>query len=297
MGLIGRVVPQKKLALLAAAAAASNAAAASAVLVTPKPRGRPPKKKTKKKQNQNQHDRDDRREASLESATINDTPLPGSPVAPSGLALLSPASVAYVASSLRSSNRSKKRRVGDNDNNNNTPRKLLCMAGDELKNDLATILDVRSENLVETMTILLCKLNDTVVAMDESLTVESETAAAEVAAEAAAEAAAVSASAAVSAGESLASAVASAAAVVAAAKVTAAEISAAGAVTAAEILQPPPVLYTKFTRPAPFEMIELDEDAFKVEGKYGKLRSDAAATMGKCRAVNEFVNTILGDSF
>jgi hypothetical protein len=39
-------------------------------------------------------------------------------------------------------------------------------------------------------------------------------------------------------------------------------------------------------------MIELDEDAFKVEAKYGKIRSDAAARMGKCRAVNEFVNTI-----
>jgi hypothetical protein len=54
--------------------------------------------------------------------------------------------------------------------------------------------------------------------------------------------------------------------------------------------------YTNFTSPAPFEMIELDEDAFKVGGKYGKLRSDAAARMGNCRAVNEFVHTILGDS-
>jgi hypothetical protein len=44
-------------------------------------------------------------------------------------------------------------------------------------------------------------------------------------------------------------------------------------------------------------MIELDEDAFKVEDKYGNLRSDAAARIGKCRAVNEFVNTNLGDSF
>jgi hypothetical protein len=87
------------------------------------------------------------------------------------------------------------------------------------------------------------------------------------------------------------------AAVMAAAVVTAAEISAAGAVTAAEILQPSPVVYTNFTRPASFEMIGLDEDAFKVEEKYGNLRSDAAARMGKCRAVNEFVITILGDSF
>jgi hypothetical protein len=44
-------------------------------------------------------------------------------------------------------------------------------------------------------------------------------------------------------------------------------------------------------------MIELDEDAFKVEEKFGNLRSDAAARMGKCRAVHEFVNTISGDSF
>jgi hypothetical protein len=73
----------------------------------------------------------------------------------------------------------------------------------------------------------------------------------------------------------------------------AAEISAAEAVTAAEILQPPPVAYTNFTRPAPFEMIELDEEAFKVEDKYGKIKSDGAARMGKCRAVNMFVETIL----
>jgi hypothetical protein len=276
---IGRVIPRKKPALLAAAAAASNAAAAS-VLVTPKPKGRRPKTKKKK----NQQDRDERREASLELVTINDSPRPGSPIAASGLALLSPVSVSSVASSLRPSNRRKKRRVGDTDNNNTTPRQFLCMAGDELKNDLATILDVRSENLVETMTMLLSKLNDTGVVMDESLTVESETAAAE-----AASVAAVSATAVLVAAE--------AAAVSAAAVVTAAEVSAAAAVTAAELLQPTPVVYTNFTRPAPFEMIELDEDAFKVEAKYGKLRSDAAATMGKCRAVNEFVNTILGDSF
>jgi hypothetical protein len=165
------------------------------------------------------------------------------------------------------------------------------MAGDELKNDLATILDVRSENLVETMTILLCKLNDTGVAMDQSLSVESATAAAE------AEAVAVSAAAEVSAGALVASAVTSAAAVVAAAVVTAAEISAAGAVAAAEILQPPPVAYTNVTRPAPFEMIELDEEAFKVKDKYGKIKSEGAARMGKCRAVNMFVETILGKYF
>jgi hypothetical protein len=144
------------------------------------------------------------------------------------------------------------------------------MAGDELKNDLATILDVRSENLVETLTILLGKLNETGVAMDESLEVDLATQSAETAA---ASAAAVSATAVLLA--------AGAAAVSAAAVVTAAT-----AVTAAELLHPPPPLvYTNFTRPAPFETIELDEDAFKVEAKYGKIRSDAAARMGKCRAV------------
>jgi hypothetical protein len=76
-----------------------------------------------------------------------------------------------------------------------------------------------------------------------------------------------------------------------------AEISAEAAVTAAELLQPPPVVYTNFTRPAPFEMIELDKDAFKVGCKYGKVRSDGAATMGTCRAVNEFVNITLGKYF
>jgi hypothetical protein len=44
-------------------------------------------------------------------------------------------------------------------------------------------------------------------------------------------------------------------------------------------------------------MVELDKDAFKVVDKNGKLRSDAAARMGKCRAFNEFVNTILGNYF
>jgi hypothetical protein len=123
---------------------------------------------------------------------------------------------------LTSSNRIEKRRVGDTDNNNNTPRKLLCMAGGELKNDLATFLDVRLENLVETMTMLLSKLNDTGVVMDESLTVETKTAAAEAAA---ASVAAVSAIAVLVAAE--------AAAASAAAVVTAAEVSAAAAATAA----------------------------------------------------------------
>jgi hypothetical protein len=114
--------------------------------------------------------------------------------------------------------------------------------------------------------------------MDESLTVESETDAAEAAA--------------VSIAAVVASAVTSGAAVVAAAEISAA------AVTAAELLQPPPsVVYTTCTRPQPFEMVELDKDASKVVSKYGKLRSDAATWMGKCRAVNEFVNTILGNYF
>jgi hypothetical protein len=128
---------------------------------------------------------------------------------------------------MRSSNHNRKRKVRatdtDNNNNNNTPSKLLCMAGDESKNDLATILDVRSENLVEIMTLLLSKLNDTGVATDESLTVQSVSAAALV----------VSATVAV--------------------VVTAAEISAAAALSTEELLQPPPpVVYTEFTRPTPF---------------------------------------------
>jgi hypothetical protein len=88
-------------------------------------------------------------------------------------------------------------------------------------------------------------------------------------------------------------------AVLAAAVVTAAKVSVAAPVTAAELLHPPsPVVYTNFTRPAPFEMIEYDdEDAFKVAAKFGKIRSDAAARMGKCRAVNESANTILGKYF
>jgi ribosomal protein L12E/L44/L45/RPP1/RPP2 len=53
------------------------------------------------------------------------------------------------------------------------------MTGEELKNDLATILDVRTENLVETLTVLLSKLNDTGVELNESLTLGSATDAAE----------------------------------------------------------------------------------------------------------------------
>jgi hypothetical protein len=108
MGLLTRIKPRKKLTLLAKAAAASNAAASAAaasVLVTPKPRGRRPKN-TKKKQKEK--DRDDRREAALlESAPITDSP-PGSPVGPSILACLLPASVSSISSSLRSSNKNKK---------------------------------------------------------------------------------------------------------------------------------------------------------------------------------------------
>jgi hypothetical protein len=100
---IRKKLPRKKLSLLTSAAAASDAAAAS-VLVSPKPRGRVGRpKKTKKKQNQ--QDRDDRREASVEPATLTDFSLPESPVGPTFLALLSPASVASLTSSLRSSNR------------------------------------------------------------------------------------------------------------------------------------------------------------------------------------------------
>jgi hypothetical protein len=166
------------------------------------------------------------------------------------------------------------------------------MAGEELKNDLVSILDVRAENLVETLTALLSKLNDTGVEMDESLTVDSATDAAE-------ELSGSISAAAVAAAEVAAAAVA-AAAVSATAVLAAAEAAvvlataAAAAVTASSLLQPPsPVVYTTRAQPKPFEMVELDKDAFKVLDKYGKPRSDAAA----CRAVNKFVNTILGDYF
>jgi hypothetical protein len=158
------------------------------------------------------------------------------------------------------------------------------MACEELKNDLATILDVRVENLVETLTVLLSKLNGTGVEMDEETdAVEERSRSISAAAVAAAvTAAAVSATAVLAAVE---------AAVVSAS-------AAAAAVTASSLLQPPPpVIYTTRTRPKLLEMVELDKDAFKVLDKYGKPRSDAAARMCKCRAVNEFVNTILGDYF
>jgi hypothetical protein len=44
-------------------------------------------------------------------------------------------------------------------------------------------------------------------------------------------------------------------------------------------------------------MFEYNEDAFKVVDRYGNQRSDAAARMGKSRAVNMFVKTILGEYF
>jgi hypothetical protein len=214
---------------------------------------------------------------------------------------LSPASVASVTSSLRSSNHNRKRKAGDtdnNNNNNNTPSKLLCMVGDELKNDLATILDVRSENLVEKMIFLLNKLNECGVATD--------TDAAEGAAVSAAAASVAAVSATVSAATVLAavsaaavSAAISAAAVsaaVSAATVASAEVSAAAA--AAAVLQPPPpVLYTAKTRPPPSQLIEFDENTFHVLDRYGNQRSDAAARMGKSRAVNMLVKTILGYYF
>jgi hypothetical protein len=191
---------------------------------------------------------------------------------------------------LRSSNYNQKRKVGDtdtvsknNNNNNNTLSKLLCMASDDLKNDLASILYVRSENLVEKLCFLLNKLNGTGVEMDESLTVGSKTDAAEAAA------VSVAAVSAVAAAES--------APVSAAALLAVAGVSASAERSAVELLQPLPVVYSNYTRPAPFQMIEFDKDAFKVADKYGKLRSDGAARMGKCRAVNRLVNTILGDYF
>jgi hypothetical protein len=105
MGLIGKRVAKKKSVGLALAG--EPIVLVPMTPVTPqvgkKRVGRPSKKK------QQQQDRDTRREASfLESASITDSPRTGSRIAPSGLALLSPASVSSVASSFRSSNRSKK---------------------------------------------------------------------------------------------------------------------------------------------------------------------------------------------
>jgi hypothetical protein len=84
-----------------------------------------------------------------------------------------------------------------------------------------------------------------------------------------------------------------AAAVAATAVATAVE---AAAVIAAAVLQPPPpVVYSRYTRPT--LLTKFDKDAFKVNDKNGKQKSEAAARMGKNRAVNVIVNIILGDYF
>jgi hypothetical protein len=145
---------------------------------------------------------------------------------------------------------------------------------------------VNAENLVETLSSLLNKLNDTGEEMDESS--RSNVVAAEAAAASAAAAAE-----AVKAAATVAVAVEVAAAVAAAAVATAVE---AAAVAAAAVVQPrPPVVYSHYTRPS--LVIKFDKDAFKVKDKNGKQKSEAAARMGKSRAVNVIVNTILADYF
>jgi len=73
----------------------------------------------------------------------------------------------------------------------------------------------------------------------------------------------------------------------------AAAVETAAAATAA--VPAPPVVYSNFTRPT--QAIEFNEDAFKVVDRNGNQRSDAAARMGKSRAVNMIVKCILGDYF
>ena len=64
--------------------------------------------------------------------------------------------------------------------------------------------------------------------------------------------------------------------------------SPATAATPADVTVAPPVLFNSRTRPA--SLIEFDMDAFKVDN-----RSDIAARKGKSRAVNNLVETILGE--
>jgi hypothetical protein len=128
----------------------------------------------------------------------------------------------------------------------------------------------------------LNKLNDTGEEMEESSQSEA------VAAEAAAAAAAVAA-------EAVKAAAAVAATAVEAAAVAATAVEAAAVAAAAVLQPPPPVVYSNYTRPS--LIIEFDKDAFKVNDRYGKLKSNEAARMGRSRAVNMFVNTILGEYF
>ena len=121
--------------------------------------------------------------------------------------------------------------VNDHDS---SPSKFLCLEQEELKIDLASVLEVSAENLVETLTSLLTKLNNTA---PSSTAVASVTPAVE---------------------------------------------------TAVAPSVAPPVVYSNRTRPS--LNIEFDKDAFKVDD-----RSDYAARKGKNRAVNNLVQTILGE--
>ncbi|OEU14534.1 hypothetical protein FRACYDRAFT_241080 [Fragilariopsis cylindrus CCMP1102] len=80
--------------------------------------------------------------------------------------LLSPACAVSVSSSLTSSSTPRRKVVpptetGTGNDHESSPSKFLCLEQEELKVDLACALEVSAENLVETLTSLLTKLNDT----------------------------------------------------------------------------------------------------------------------------------------
>ncbi|OEU12947.1 hypothetical protein FRACYDRAFT_243199 [Fragilariopsis cylindrus CCMP1102] len=157
--------------------------------------------------------------------------------------LLSPACAVSVSSSLTSSSTPRRKVIPPTDtvtgnDHESSPSKFLCLEQEELKVDLASALEVSAENLVETLTSLLIKLNNTA---PSSPAVASVTAA------------------------------------------SPATVETAVAPSAAS-----PVVYSNYTRPS--SPIEFDIDAFKVAD-----RSDSAARKGKSRAVNNLVQTILGE--
>ena len=116
------------------------------------------------------------------SASVSESELP---LGASILSLLSPESAVSVSSSLTSSSATSKRKVGrtntvtTNDyTDSSTPSKFLCLESEELKVGLASVLDVRAENLVETLSSLLNKLNNTGRQTDDSSQSEAATASA-----------------------------------------------------------------------------------------------------------------------
>ncbi|OEU07188.1 hypothetical protein FRACYDRAFT_251490 [Fragilariopsis cylindrus CCMP1102] len=158
--------------------------------------------------------------------------------------LLSPACAVSVSSSLTSSSTPRRKvsppthTVTGNDHES-SPSKFLCLEQEELKVDLASALEVSAENLVETLTSLLIKLNNNTAPSSPAV----------------------------------------------------ASVTAASPATVETALAPSaasPVIYSNYTRPSP--PIEFDIDAFKVAD-----RSDSAARKGKSRAVNNLVQTILGE--